>query len=84
VIIQSTPENKAEKDSEDNLSLEGDGFDTVIRAKQAVEAECPNTVSCADILTIAARDVLALVSGFWFLISTFCVVFGLNFLTNIS
>ncbi|GLJ29266.1 hypothetical protein SUGI_0577190 [Cryptomeria japonica] len=63
VIIQSTPDNKAEKDSEDNLSLEGDGFDTVIRAKQAVEAECPNTVSCADILTIAARDVLALVGG---------------------
>ncbi|KAH9303637.1 hypothetical protein KI387_008041, partial [Taxus chinensis] len=63
VIIQSTPDNKAEKDSEDNLSLEGDGFDTVIKAKQAVEEVCPNTVSCADILAIAARDVLALMGG---------------------
>ncbi|KAH9303638.1 hypothetical protein KI387_008042 [Taxus chinensis] len=63
VIIQSTPNNKAEKDFEDNLSLAGDGFDTVIKAKQAVEKVCPNTVSCADILTIATRDVVKLAGG---------------------
>jgi peroxidase len=62
VTIQSTPENTAEKDYTDNLSLAGDGFDTVIKAKQAVENVCPNKVSCADILTMAARDVVELVS----------------------
>jgi len=63
VIIQSTSSNTAEKDFPDNMSLAGDGFDTVIKAKQAVEKVCPNTVSCADILTMAARDVVALAGG---------------------
>lgn len=63
VLIQSTPNNTAEKDFTDNLSLAGDGFDTVIKAKQAVENVCPNTVSCADILAIATRDVVALAGG---------------------
>ncbi|GLJ29265.1 hypothetical protein SUGI_0577170 [Cryptomeria japonica] len=63
VIIQSTANNQAEKDFQDNLSLAGDGFDTVIKAKQAVENVCPNIVSCADILTIATRDVIRLAGG---------------------
>lgn len=64
VLIQS-PNNDAEKDSADNLSLAGDGFDTVTKAKSAVEALCPGIVSCADILTIAARDVVVLVFPFF-------------------
>ncbi|KAK1259885.1 Peroxidase 51 [Acorus gramineus] len=65
VIIQS-PNNDVEKDAFENLSLAGDGFDTVIKAKQAVEAQCPGVVSCTDILTIAARDVVSLSGGpFW-------------------
>ncbi|KAK4767496.1 hypothetical protein SAY86_015246 [Trapa natans] len=65
VIIQSTPNNKAEKDHPDNLSLAGDGFDTVIKAKAAVDAipSCRNKVSCADILAMATRDVIALAGG---------------------
>ncbi|XP_027073258.1 peroxidase 51-like [Coffea arabica] len=65
VIIASTPNNKAEKDHPDNLSLAGDGFDTVIKAKAAVDAvaSCRNKVSCADILAMAARDVIALAGG---------------------
>lgn len=63
MVVASTPNNKAEKDHPDNLSLAGDGFDTVIKAKAAVDAvpSCRNKVSCADILTMAARDVIALV-----------------------
>ena len=57
----ASPNNDAEKDAPDNLSLAGDGFDTVIKAKQAVEQACPGKVSCADILAIAARDVVVLV-----------------------
>ncbi|XP_077233777.1 peroxidase 51-like [Tasmannia lanceolata] len=65
VIIASTPSNKAEKDNQDNLSLAGDGFDTVIKAKAAVDAipSCQNKVSCADILAMATRDVVALAGG---------------------
>ncbi|GLJ46039.1 hypothetical protein SUGI_0970010 [Cryptomeria japonica] len=63
VVIQSTENNQAEKDFEDNLSLAGDGFDTVTKAKEAIENICPNTVSCADILAIATRDVIKLAGG---------------------
>ncbi|KAJ0969226.1 hypothetical protein J5N97_022103 [Dioscorea zingiberensis] len=62
-VMISSPRGDAEKDAPDNLSLAGDGFDTVIKAKQAVESQCPGVVSCADILTIAARDVVALSGG---------------------
>lgn len=63
MIIASTANNTAEKDNPDNLSLAGDGFDTVIKAKAAVDAvpNCTNKVSCADILAMATRDVIALV-----------------------
>ncbi|OIV93785.1 hypothetical protein TanjilG_07688 [Lupinus angustifolius] len=65
VLVASTGNNKAEKDSSDNLSLAGDGFDTVIKAKAAVDAvpQCKNKVSCADILALATRDVIALAGG---------------------
>ncbi|KAH7846989.1 hypothetical protein Vadar_020506 [Vaccinium darrowii] len=62
-IMIASPNGDAEKDAPDNLSLAGDGFDTVIKAKAAVEAECPGVVSCADILAIAARDVVVLAGG---------------------
>lgn len=73
VIVASTPNNKAEKDHPDNLSLAGDGFDTVIKAKAVVDANprCRNKVSCADILAMATRDVIALVGN-----SVFCTLFS--------
>ncbi|XP_031478642.1 peroxidase 51-like [Nymphaea colorata] len=65
IIIASTPSNRAEKDNPDNLSLAGDGFDTVMKAKAAVDADpkCRNMVSCADILALATRDAIALAGG---------------------
>ncbi|KAL1370902.1 hypothetical protein HN51_001104 [Arachis hypogaea] len=65
VLVASTGANQAEKDHSDNLSLAGDGFDTVIKAKAAVDAvpQCRNKVSCADILALAARDVVVLAGG---------------------
>ncbi|KAL9277829.1 hypothetical protein ACSQ67_024954 [Phaseolus vulgaris] len=62
-VIISSPNGDAEKDYTENLSLPGDGFDTVIKAKQAVEASCPGVVSCADILSLATRDVISLLGG---------------------
>ena len=48
-----------------NLSLAGDGFDTVLRARAAVDAvpRCRGRVSCADVLAMAARDAVALAGG---------------------
>ncbi|KAF8101487.1 hypothetical protein N665_0205s0077 [Sinapis alba] len=65
VMIQSTPNNKAEKDHPDNVSLAGDGFDVVIKAKKALDAipSCKNKVSCADILALATRDVIVAAKG---------------------
>ncbi|KAL5209149.1 hypothetical protein ABZP36_004772 [Zizania latifolia] len=65
VIVVSSGNNTAEKDHPSNLSLAGDGFDTVIKAKAAVDAvpQCTNQVSCADILVMATRDVIALAGG---------------------
>lgn len=62
-VLLGSPNNKAEKDHPDNLSLAGDGFDTVIKAKAAVDSDtrCKNQVSCADILALATRDVIQLV-----------------------
>lgn len=62
-VLLSSPNGKAEKDHPDNLSLAGDGFDTVIKAKAALDSDprCRNRVSCADILALATRDVVVLV-----------------------
>ncbi|XP_019094499.1 PREDICTED: peroxidase 73-like isoform X2 [Camelina sativa] len=65
VMIQSTPKNKAEKDHPDNVSLAGDGFDVVIKAKIALDTipSCRNKISCADILALATRDVVVAAGG---------------------
>ncbi|GAB2276582.1 Peroxidase 63 [Dionaea muscipula] len=63
VLITSTPFNSAERDADINLSLPGDAFDVVVRAKTALELACPSVVSCADILAVAARDLLTMVGG---------------------
>lgn len=64
-IMIASPNSNAEKDHPDNLSLAGDGFDTVVKAKAAVDSDpqCTNKVSCADILALAAREVVSLAGG---------------------
>lgn len=61
VLLESEGKNKAEKDGPPNISLHA--FYVIDNAKKAVEAECPGLVSCADILALAARDAIALVSS---------------------
>ncbi|GJX52585.1 gypsy type transposase [Tanacetum coccineum] len=59
VLLNSTANNQAEKDGPPNISLHA--FYVIDNAKKAVEALCPKTVSCADILALAARDAVTLV-----------------------
>ncbi|CAA7407689.1 unnamed protein product [Spirodela intermedia] len=63
VLVSSNAFNRAERDADINLSLPGDAFDAVVRAKTALELACPGIVSCSDILALAARDLLSMLGG---------------------
>ena len=60
VLLDDTITLQGEKKASTNInSLEG--FKIIDRIKTKIESECPGIVSCADILTIAARDAVLLV-----------------------
>ncbi|XP_027358376.1 peroxidase 66-like [Abrus precatorius] len=61
ILLDSTATNQAEKDGPPNLSVHS--FYVIDEAKAKLEKACPHTVSCADIIAIAARDVVALSGG---------------------
>ncbi|CAA0807307.1 Peroxidase superfamily protein [Striga hermonthica] len=46
------------------------GFEVVERAKAELEKICPRTVSCADIVALAARDAVFLSRGPWYEVET--------------
>ncbi|CAL5435553.1 unnamed protein product [Camellia sinensis] len=60
-LIDSTQARQSEKDAFPNQSVRG--FDLIDEAKSNLEAICPGTVSCADIITLATRDSVALAGG---------------------
>nr|KYP59735.1 Peroxidase 11 [Cajanus cajan] len=65
VLLDDTITLKGEKKAATNTqSLKG--LEIVDKIKNMIESECPGVVSCADILTIAARDAVILVGGpYW-------------------
>ncbi|PON69938.1 Peroxidase [Parasponia andersonii] len=64
LLLDSTAGNQAEKDGPPNISIAS--FYVIDDAKTKLEAACPGTVSCADIVAIAARDVVTISGGpYW-------------------
>ncbi|KAI4302201.1 hypothetical protein MLD38_037979 [Melastoma candidum] len=65
VLLDDTVMLQGEKTASPNVnSLIG--FEIVDRIKSKIESDCPGIVSCADILTVAARDAVILVGGpYW-------------------
>lgn len=60
VLLDDTPNFVGEKTAAPNLnSLRG--FEVIDAIKSDLEATCPEIVSCADLLAIAARDSVVLV-----------------------
>ncbi|XP_047311826.1 peroxidase 47 [Impatiens glandulifera] len=64
VLLDSTKDNTAEKDSPANLSLRG--YELIDDIKEALEERCPGVVSCADIVAMAARDAVFFAGGPYF------------------
>ena len=60
-------ENKVEKDSPANFR----GFEIMDDIKEELEKRCPTVISCADILAMAARDAVFLVSKCSFIYPNF-------------
>ncbi|XWS34874.1 hypothetical protein CRYUN_Cryun21dG0074600 [Craigia yunnanensis] len=70
ILVASNAFKKSELDSDINLSLAGDAFDLIARAKTALQLQCPDVVSCSDILALSARDLVIMVGvpsmkSFW-------------------
>ncbi|PIN19503.1 Peroxidase [Handroanthus impetiginosus] len=65
VLLDDTITLQGEKKAPNNINgLKG--FEIIDDIKERLESECPGVVSCADILTVAARDAVLLVGGpYW-------------------
>ncbi|KAF7819233.1 peroxidase 44-like [Senna tora] len=68
ILIDPTKKKGSEKQAGPNLTVRG--FEVIDEIKKALEKACPRTVSCADIITLATRDSVALAGGPKYEVST--------------
>jgi len=68
IMLRSRKGKKTERDALPNRSMRG--YDAIERIKARLEAVCPLTVSCADIIAMAARDAVYLSHGPWYDVET--------------
>lgn len=65
ILLDDTSSFQSEKNAGPNLNS-ARGFEVIDAIKSTVEKACPGVVSCADILTIVARDSVVLSAGpYW-------------------
>ncbi|KAK4428431.1 Lignin-forming anionic peroxidase [Sesamum alatum] len=62
ILLDETPTIQSEKTAFPNINS-ARGYEVVEAAKRDVERICPGVVSCADVLTVAARDASVAVGG---------------------
>ncbi|VVB08590.1 unnamed protein product [Arabis nemorensis] len=62
ILLDNTTSFRTEKDAFGNANS-ARGFEVIDKMKAAVEKACPKTVSCADLLTIAAQESVVLAGG---------------------
>ncbi|GMP31824.1 hypothetical protein CsSME_00005885 [Camellia sinensis var. sinensis] len=62
LLLDSSKSIVSEKGSNPNRNS-ARGFEVLDAIKSALEKECPNTVSCADIVALAARDSTVITGG---------------------
>lgn len=74
VLLDDTARFKGEKNAGPNRNSVK-GFDIIDNIKADVERMCPSTVSCADILTLAAREAVIAVLRFSFFRISFTFFF---------
>uniref|UniRef100_J3LK36 peroxidase n=1 Tax=Oryza brachyantha TaxID=4533 RepID=J3LK36_ORYBR len=61
ILIDPLSNQSAEKEAGPNVSVRG--YDIIDEVKTAVEKACPGVVSCADIMSLSARDAVRLAGG---------------------
>ncbi|XP_009601140.1 peroxidase 21-like [Nicotiana tomentosiformis] len=61
ILLDTTKGQKSEKTSQRNFGMRN--FKYIETIKEALENECPNTVSCADIVVLSARDGVVMLGG---------------------
>ncbi|PIN19899.1 Peroxidase [Handroanthus impetiginosus] len=62
ILLDETPTIQSEKTAIPNVNS-ARGYEVIEAAKRDLERVCPGVVSCADILTLAARDASVMVGG---------------------
>ncbi|XP_009627957.1 peroxidase 44 [Nicotiana tomentosiformis] len=61
ILIKSTKSKQSERNAGPNQTVRG--FELIDKIKKSIETLCPSTVSCADIITLATRDAVAIAGG---------------------
>nr|CAD1843553.1 unnamed protein product [Ananas comosus var. bracteatus] len=68
ILIDGTNTTDSEKSAFPNKTVRG--YEIIDDIKQNLEGQCPSTVSCADVIALATRDVVALARGLNYAVPT--------------